>query len=370
MAEDLVPNLQATINELGIHIVNQGNLLNSVSTQLTYHGVNGFVEVYDGNQAKFGEWIHSLEKFSVLNSLSSEAKIKVALQTTKGVVSDFIFRWQENTGVEDRNWDNLKRELTSRFSLVTDARHAKNMLRRIKQKPEEPITVYSGRILNLAIDAYGSPTVNEPLVQAELIECFIDGLNNMKLKYKLMERNPQTFENAVQIANADQNLRKMFTMRTSKNIENARETPMEVDHSRNKRCSHCQRFGHLMSECRLKQRQTTARTFQQNVVEAAKLNGNNHPRFNDEPASSNKYVCYHCNEPGHLKRNCYSLQMKNEGSRVCYYCNKPGHLKRNCYLFQRENEERGRREGQTKYNAYMKNENLDYMPRTDRRQEN
>ena len=68
MADDLIQNMQATINELGIHIVNQGNLMSSLSTQLTNHGVNGFVEVYDGNQAKFGEWIHSIEKFSILNN--------------------------------------------------------------------------------------------------------------------------------------------------------------------------------------------------------------------------------------------------------------------------------------------------------------
>ena len=172
-------------------------------------------------------------------------RIKIALQTSKGVVSDFIFRWQENTGINERNWENLKIELTSRFSHVVDCRHAKNLMRRIKQKSDEPVIVYSGRLYNLAVEAYDLQTINVPLVQAELIECFIDGLNDMKLKYKLMERNPQTFENAVQIANQDQNLRRMFMLRTSKNIENTRETPMEVDYSRNKRCSHCQRFGHL-----------------------------------------------------------------------------------------------------------------------------
>ena len=75
-----------------------------------------------------------------------------------------------------------------------------------------------------------------------MVEGFIDGLFNKSLSFKILERNPQLFETAVKLASDDQNLRKMFQLRNTSNIENE-DDKMEVDHARNKKFNFCHRFG-------------------------------------------------------------------------------------------------------------------------------
>ena len=303
MAEELVANMNVAVQNLGLHITHQGQVMETISDQLTSQNVTNEVKSYDGEQSRFKEWINDLEKYSLMNNFGDAQKIRAALQTSNGIVSDFVFRWQSETNEESKTWETLRKELTSRFSLVSDARHAKNMMRRIKQKNDESITAYHGRLYNLATEAYDRHSLNKSHVQLEMIECFIDGLHNSKLKFKLMERNPQTLDQAVQIAHADQNLRKMFNLRTARGWENA-ETPMEVDQIRKKKCNFCQRFGHIESDCRTKQ----TRVHQQNEVDLRQNVSSFPNRTTAERTVDRSYVCFFCGRPGHFRRNCFLYQ--------------------------------------------------------------
>ena len=76
----------------------------------------------------------------------------MAYQTLSGAVSGFIQRYiQANP---DNTWQQLKEQLSVRFSDVTDRQMALSLLRSVRQKAGETIQVFAERILSLAEMAY------------------------------------------------------------------------------------------------------------------------------------------------------------------------------------------------------------------------
>ncbi|CAC5422640.1 unnamed protein product [Mytilus coruscus] len=57
---------------------------------------------------------------------------EIAFQTCKGACSDYIQRYLRDH--RDTTWEQLKKELTSRFGEITDPQHASTLLRQLKQK--------------------------------------------------------------------------------------------------------------------------------------------------------------------------------------------------------------------------------------------
>lgn len=68
----------------------------------------------------------------------------VAYQASDAPVSDFIHRWQKQN---DRGgWEELKGQLTIRFSEISDPQHAFELLNKIKQRPNENVPIFAERL--------------------------------------------------------------------------------------------------------------------------------------------------------------------------------------------------------------------------------
>ncbi|CAC5412399.1 unnamed protein product [Mytilus coruscus] len=188
---------------------------------------------------------------------------EIAFQTCKGACSDYIQRYLRDH--RDTTWEQLKKELISRFGEITDPQHASTLLRQLKQKGDEFLQIYAENLLNLANVAYSDLDGHNEAIERELVGIFIDGLAHSYLIMKLMRENPAIFALAVKSAMTEQNLRKRFTFRTERvnkprykttrpmTLNRPRRTeplnshePMEIDHYRDaKRCYTCGKVGHV-----------------------------------------------------------------------------------------------------------------------------
>ncbi|VDI20174.1 Hypothetical predicted protein [Mytilus galloprovincialis] len=174
----------------------------------------------------------------------------ICYQTSVGPVSDFIARWLRETDQVNNNWDNLKTQLNFRYGHIPDASYAFELLNKVNQKIGENVPIFGERILTLATDAFRGQDINQPIVQLQLVNFFINGLYQDYLRMKIMRENPQTLAQAVNSAMAETQLRRKFDLK--KNNGNERNiTPMDISHYREigVKCNNCNRFGHKAKYC-------------------------------------------------------------------------------------------------------------------------
>lgn len=189
---------------------------------------------------------------------------RILFQTCRGTVSDFVQRFL--TSNPDSGYDRLKAELRLMFGDVFDPQHALRLLRETKQRPTKNVVSYAKRLLSLAHEATDGMQGGTNSLEREMIGQFIDGLAFDHLKLKVMRTNPATFQEAVNVALGEQNLRKRLSSSKGQEYGGNLETnkgipePMDIDHARpTRRCARCGRKNHQTRECRTTVHEVTHR---------------------------------------------------------------------------------------------------------------
>ena len=264
--------------------------LSNLTTTMGTQSVNRYVKIFDGSRPnEFKEWVKSVEKFCNLTGVPRERIKLIAHQTSAGPVSNFLTRYLE--GNVDISWNVVKGALRFQFGDVIDSQYSLSLLSKIKQRSEETVQIYAERFLNIAEDAFQTNVQNAE-IQKQLVGYFIDGLRDDSLKLKVMRENSQTFEAAMLVAAREQNLKKRFQLRTGHKYNDCvanSQVPKKVTQSRNKlRCGYCKQKGHLLSNCRIRQRKARAKV---SILKKITKKQNN-------------YACFACGNIGHFARKC------------------------------------------------------------------
>ena len=316
------------------------------------------VKIFEGEPSKFKTWEREIERYAQMAKLDDQDIPRIAYVTSTGSVELFIKRYleQQENDFEMAKWSELKVLLQKRFGDVSDPQQAMAILRKIQQKPDESIQIFSERFLRVAEDAYPpSACSNETarkILEKQLVDIFCDSLHYDYLRLKVMREDPQEFETAVNIAINEQNLRKRFYLRSNgeetnlapsssvpsfstntfwaaqssrpsrtplhqrsefRNIE-----PMDVDHLRRNICYKCKQSGHKSRECPLNT--NTAPNHQINMqrnrnyhVASAGVNRSiGHDDTNNRiPDWVRTAECWNCHSIGHLQRNCPQRAHRN-----------------------------------------------------------
>ena len=163
MAEEILSQIGHVLTSFHGAITQQNTLFSQQNTLLLNPSLSDTVPTFTGEQHKCRDWIESVIKYADVNNLDSAKRINAAYVTCRGLVSDFIRRWQEDNPAG--TWDDLKTQLVLHFSEITDAEHAHALLRKIKQSQGEKVSHYAGRLHRLSRDAY--PAADLAMVGAQ-----------------------------------------------------------------------------------------------------------------------------------------------------------------------------------------------------------
>ena len=229
--------------------------LKILTHEFSSQGAFNHIQPFDGSDPKaFRPWVKEINKYCAIVSADEDRKKRVTFGTSRGVVSSFIERFlRDNQNVTYRD---LVAELTSRFSDVADSHSALQILRKIKQNRSETIQAFHERIMDVAEQAFINVNLADFAYQEQLVVCFTDGLCDNRIARHIIRQRPTNLEDALKAAMTERNMLRQLDIRGKNDRESSsapsdrREEPMDIG-AVNVVCFRCQKPGHLKKDCRV-----------------------------------------------------------------------------------------------------------------------
>ena len=309
------------------------------------------VRSFEGDPSQFKDWVKEIEKYAHMARLDSTDIPRIVLMTCMGTVGDFVKRYLEEIESKGKlpDWSDLKRLMHKRYAEITDNQRALTELRKIKQAPEESVQFYSERLLRLAEDAYTAPFDEKEyaFIQKQLVDIFCDGLIYDYLRMKVLRCDPKSYEEAVEIAMKEQNLRKRFNLRSNAQneaLKNDENSESAVNQS-NKTCFKRSCNEQTVWECPLrvnKQSTKPALDYSDPESDENEVSSTNKSKksFNDYentlpkqrpintvPVKSSENFKQTSNQ---MQGRTRSENTNKTKTTECWLCHAKGHIRRNC----------------------------------------
>ena len=233
----------------------------SLERTMHQHNITQYITPYDGSDSRLCRpWVSEVEKWALHSLADDEAKQSALFITAKKTVSDFIQRYFRTNA--NPSWSSLKKAVLANFANISDAGHALDELRLIKQDKDESLSVFLERLHSLSIDAFAEVDLNEPgaqrLAQRQLVSFFVEGLQSERVKRKILASECEDLDAAAKIARKESEIDKRMSLRNPQlnRYENSTHTAMEVDQLKKRHpCGICGQRNHSTSNC-YKRRET------------------------------------------------------------------------------------------------------------------
>ena len=132
----------------------------------------------------------------------------------------------------DNNWEAMKVQLNFRFADVVDGAQTLSLLKKLRQGLQN-VAIYRERCQSIAEDAFRGITGSLDSVMKQVVNCFIEGLNDDQFKVRLYRDVPVILQEAVTLAMKEYQIKKLVTGGESLLAKSQDfQMPMEVDHAR------------------------------------------------------------------------------------------------------------------------------------------
>jgi len=250
-----------------------------------------------------------MEKFEQIINNDAERMRVFAIKTLAGVDGDYLRRLLQQH--PNANWPQIRDAIVARFSDLADQNYALRRLRQTRQGIGESVQSYGERILSLAEDAYPGQPMNQPAIQRELIDVFIEGLREDATVKKLLRNRPADVYAAIEAAMEEQQVTRVFKAQRRK------EEPMEVDMvlPANDLLKELNGKLDLLASSMV---QMTEFQKQQSSYRPRGQVSKGGQRRRHEYTSDGKPICSYCKRVNHIMRDCrkrqYDLKTKSKGS--------------------------------------------------------
>lgn len=246
-------------------------------------------DIYDG-RSSLENYLTHFEMVARLNNWNEEDMAQFLLVSLRKEACQFLRCLPVDT---QQNYQDLKAALMKQFGSTGKTQVHKAQLRGLKKRENETLPQLSQRIRQLVQDAYPELNGQDRFIESICLEHFIDALDNFDMQIDIFKSRPETLDDALTNALEYEGFNEARAMK-QKNLHQA----------------HIREVGAREKEGTNDQLQRQVNQLTQQMSELTKMLGANGPKR--ERGNFSNIVCFNCNEPGHISRNC----SKRRGSKI------------------------------------------------------
>ena len=284
----------------------------------------------------FRGWLKDMDRCGAAVQFDDEKMKNLALQTLKGAAAEFCARQcRQNPQI---TWPQLLDLMRARFSDLADQQFAKQKLKKIRQSDGETVQTFAERVQELSEDVYTHAELQNPLVQRELRDVFIDGIKTDAIARRLIKERPQTLDAAINIASTEQTANRTFDLRRP----HRHEEPMEIDITERESNPNITRArANLRTitpqttsqppapEIRTNDLEHRVNLLQSQLERAVNEISKTQSTMNDGMRDQRQRPQYRRPDDRYRRTN-NQYRWTNDGSPICDNCHRPGHVRRQC----------------------------------------